>query len=253
MWSILSLIVAVLLFGGIWLQVNVISKLPNVNSIQDMVFSETTIIQDRNGKTLYKIFNENRDYIPYQKISPNMVNAIVAIEDKNYWTHNGLDAMGLLKVAFYNFTHPSNMRGGSTIPQQLLKNLLLNKDGKRETFKERVIRKLKEFFLTSKLSDSLERQIVKEQGKSDKETMHTEVKKKTLELYLNYISFGNNAYGIEAASKVYFGKPAIDLNIMEASILASLPKGPSYFNPYRHSPRTMGSLIITEPSGIRIS
>ena len=153
----------VVLAGTIWLRINVTSQLPDVSSIQNMVFSEATLIQDRHGETLYKIFQENRDYIDYSKISPIMVDAIISIEDKNYWEHNGLDAGGLLKVAVHNFLHPNNMRGGSTIAQQLLKNLLLNVDGKEETFNERVTRKLKEFFLTSKLSDTLEEQIQKEQ------------------------------------------------------------------------------------------
>lgn len=249
----LWLALAILFVAIIWMKVNVTSKLPDVSSIQNMVFPEATLIQDRNGETLYKIFHENRDYIKYTQVSPTMINAIVAIEDKNYRHHNGLDAIGLLKVAIHNFTHPNDMRGGSTIAQQLLKNLLLNKDWKKETFKERVIRKLKEFFLTSKLSDTLESEITKEQGKLPKEEMKTEIKKKTLELYLNYISFGNNAYGIESAAKTYFGKSAIDLNIMESAVLASLPKGPTYYNPYRHSPRIMWDLIITDANKIRVS
>jgi len=244
--TFLSIILSWIIISLVWIRINVTSQLPDVSSIQNMIFSEATLIQDRHGETLYKIFQENRDYVEYDKISPILVDALVSIEDKNYWEHNGLDAIGLLKVAIHNFSHPNDMRGGSTISQQLLKNLLLNKDGKRETFKERVIRKLKEFFLTSKLSDTLENKIRKEHGKMSKEEIHTEMKRKTLELYLNYISFGNNAYGIEAAAKTYFWKSAIDLDAMESSVLASLPKWPSYYNPYRHKDRIMWELIILD-------
>lgn len=189
-----------------------------------MVFSEATIIQDRHGETLYKIFHENRDYINYEAISPTMVDAIVSIEDKDFWKNDGLNWMTIMKTAFYNFTHPSNPRGGSGLPQQLLKNLLLNKDGKKETFKEKIVRKLKEIFLTSKLEDTITDQIKKEKGNLSKEELRTEMKKETLELYLNYVSFGNNAYGIEAAAKVYFGKKAENLDAMESAVLAALPK-----------------------------
>jgi membrane peptidoglycan carboxypeptidase len=108
-----------------------------------------------------------------------------------------------------------------------VRNLLLTKDRK-------VTRKIKEILLTSKLSGVLEKTIRKEQKNLSSAQLRKEMKDRTLELYLNYISFGNNAFGIEAASKTYFDKSAKDLTILESSILSSIPKGPSMYNPYKN-------------------
>lgn len=192
-----------------------------------MVFSQATVITDRNGEELYKLFEENRQYVDYTGISKNMVNAIVAIEDQRYWENNGLDPIGIVRAAVNNVFHLGNVQGASTIPQQLVKNLLLTND-------KSISRKLKEIILTSRLQGVLENQIHQEQGNLNADQLHTAMKEKTLELYLDYISFGNNAFGVEAASKTYFGKSAVDLTVLEASILASLPKGPSLYDPYKN-------------------
>lgn len=218
-----------------------------------MVFSQTTIIQDRHGETLYKLFHENREYVSREGISPIMVNAIVAMEDQRYREHGWLDPKGILRAWLSRvFPFLGDPGGWSTLSQQLLKNLLLSTDGVRETTKDKVIRKLKEFALTSKLEDVLEIQIIKGQWKLDKDALRKEMKKKTLELYLNYISFGNNAYGIEAAAKTYFDKSAIDLDVLESSILASIPKGPTRYNPLRYYARVMWDLEVLDPNGKKI-
>jgi len=108
-----------------------------------------------------------------------------------------------------------------------VRNLLLTRDRK-------VTRKLKEIILSQRLNSTLEDQIEKERGDLSSSELRTEMKNTTLELYLNYIFFGNNAYGIEAASKTYFGKSALDLTILESSVLASIPKGPSLYDPYKN-------------------
>lgn len=193
-----------------------------------MVFSEATIIQDRNGETLYKLYDENREYVDYTGISLNMVNAIVAIEDQRYREHNGLDAMGMLRAGLKALVNPgSRVQGASTIPQQLIRNLLLTKDRK-------VTRKLKEIILTSRLDGVLEKQIRATNAGLSSAELRKQMKIKTLELYLNYISFGNNAFGVETASRIYFGKSATGLTVLEASVLASLPKWPSLYNPYKN-------------------
>jgi membrane peptidoglycan carboxypeptidase len=147
-----------------------------------------------------------------------MINAIVALEDQRYREHNGLDAMGMIRAAISAVINPgSRVQGASTIPQQLIRNLLLTKDRK-------ITRKIKEILLTSKLSGVLENMIRKANSNLSAAQLRKEMKDKTLELYLNYISFGNNAFGVEAASKTYFDKSAKDLTPLEASILASIPK-----------------------------
>ncbi|MEI8090779.1 MAG: biosynthetic peptidoglycan transglycosylase [bacterium] len=147
-----------------------------------------------------------------------MVNAIVAIEDQRYREHNGLDAMGMLRAGLKALVNPgSRVQGASTIPQQLVRNLLLTTDRK-------ITRKLKEIILTSRLDGVLEKQIRAEQSSLSSAELRKQMKIKTLELYLNYISFGNNAFGVETASKTYFAKSATGLTVLESSILASIPK-----------------------------
>ncbi len=214
--------------------------LPDVREIKDMVFSEATVIQDRNGETLYRLYEENRQYVVYSWISQYMIDAIVALEDQRYREHNGLDAMGMMRAAVKAVVRPgSRIQWASTIPQQLIRNLLLTKD-------RTIIRKIKEILLTSKLSGVLEKQIRKEVGNLSSSELRKEMKNRTLELYLNYIPFGNNAYGIEAAALTYFDKPAIELSILESSIVASIPKGPSLYNPYKNRDLVVGEFVVKD-------
>lgn len=217
--------------------------MPDVSQIKDMVFSEATIIQDRNGETLYRVFEENRQYVDYSWISQNMVNAIVALEDQRYREHNGLDTMGMIRAAVKAVIKPgSRIQGASTIPQQLIRNLLLTKD-------RTVVRKIKEILLTSKLSGVLEKVIRKEQPWLSSSELRKQMKIKTLELYLNYIPFWNNAYGIESAAMTYFGKSATGLSILESSIIASIPKWPTMYNPYRNRDLVVGEFVVKDSYG----
>lgn len=113
----------------------------------------------------------------------------------------------------------------------------------------KITRKIKEILLTSKLSGVLEKMIRKESGDLSTAELRKEMKNRTLELYLNYISFGNNAFGIEAASKTYFDKSAKDLTVLESSILASIPKGPSLYNPYKNRDLVVGEFVIKDGYG----
>jgi len=228
---------------GFRLTKNVLVDLPDVTKIKDMVFSEATIIQDRNGETLYKLFEENRQYVEYSWISQHMIDAIVALEDQRYREHNGLDTMGMIRAAVKAVVSPgSRVQWASTIPQQLIRNLLLTKD-------RTIVRKIKEILLTSKLSGVLEKMIRKENGNLSSAELRKEMKQRTLELYLNYISFGNNAYGIEAAALTYFSKSATDLTILESSILASIPKWPSLYNPYKNRDLVVGEFVVQDSYG----
>lgn len=229
------------------LYTSVLRDLPDVSQIKSMVFSQATVIADRNGEILYKVFAENREYIPLTGVSENMINAIVAMEDKRYWEHNGLDTMGIIRAAIHNLTNPGgSLQGASTISQQLVLNLLLSRG---RTFYEKVTRKIKEIVLTTRLDSILEKQIRKENSKLSNDELRRKMKETVLELYLNYIFFGNNAYGIEAASKTYFGTSAINLDILQSAIIASIPKWPSIYEPYRNKGRLMGKFNIQDPTG----
>ena len=208
-----------------------------------MIFNEATLIEDRNWEVLYRLFEENREYVAYSWISINMINGIVALEDQRYREHNGLDTMGMIRAWVKAVLNPgSRIQWASTIPQQLVRNLLLTKD-------RNIVRKIKEILLTSKLSGVLEEMIRKENSNLSAAELRKEMKDRTLELYLNYISFGNNAFGIEAASKTYFDKSAKDLTILESSILASIPKWPSVYNPYKNRDLVVGEFVVKDRYG----
>ena len=181
--------------------------LPDVTSLENVSAAESTEIFDRDGELLYTIHGEeNREQIELEEISQNLINATIAIEDDAFWEHKGFDIFALGKVALYEIFGIGSPRGGSTITQQYIKNTFLSSE---RTY----TRKAKELILALRLERAYE-------------------KEEILELYLNRIPYGNNAYGIQKASKVYFDKNASDLNIGESAILASLPQAPSRFNPY---------------------
>lgn len=180
--------------------------LPSVHDLDNLYVAQSTTIYDREGNVLYvKYGGENREFVPYEEISNHVINATVAIEDDQYWNHSGFDLVGITR-AFVNNITGGSQQGGSTLTQQYIKNAFLSSE---KTY----TRKLKELILAVQL----------EQAYS---------KEEILELYLNKIPYGNNAFGVEKAAEVYFNKDAKDLDLAEAVILASLPKAPSYYNPY---------------------
>lgn len=181
--------------------------LPDVRDFDKLAGIESTIIYDREGGILYTIHGEeNREYVPLSEISPFLQKATVAIEDDKFYEHSGFDIPGIGKAAMYELFGIGARRGGSTITQQLAKNAFLS--SKRE-----YTRKLKELILSVRLERAYD-------------------KNKILELYLNRIPYGNNAYGAEMAAKMYFGKSASALTLAESSILAALPKAPTFYSPY---------------------
>ncbi|PZM84806.1 hypothetical protein DLH72_02950 [Candidatus Gracilibacteria bacterium] len=196
----------------------------DVEKLKDLQIAESSILYDRNGKEMYKFFKEKRTYVEYEKISKNIINALVAGEDKRYWENPGVDVIGLIRAGIYFLTGKSDSIGGtSTLTQQLIRNTIIKNRSSNETITEGIDRKIKEIFLSYKLTKSLSKQ-------------------KIIELYLNKIEFGHNSFGIEEATKTFFNKNAKDANIFEASILASLPKGPSQYSPYNHQDRVVGYL-----------
>lgn len=230
--TILILLIAWIITGCIWLKLNVFKDLPDVSQVKDMVFSQATIITDRNGVELYKLFDENREYVEIDQISDYMTDAIVAIEDQHYWEHEWLDPWGIFRAAI-------KWKGwASTLPQQLMTNVFQLKvglykdtDNKVQRLLHKVAYKLRQIVLSKRLNTTLQKQIKSENSKlSDAETKR-EMKNKVLELYLNYIEFGNNSFGVEAASKAFFGVSANQLSIEQAAILASLPKWPWQYSP----------------------
>lgn len=206
-----------------WFKKNILDKVPDVSNIEDVVFSQTTKITDRNGKLLYKVFNENRKYVSIKDISQNAQNAIIAIEDKGFWENPWIDLSWIVRAWIQDVIF-GKKQWGSTITQQLIKNILLTND-------RTITRKLKEIVLAFQLNNYLTEKVKKQYRWLNQEQIKRKVKENILEMYLNYVFFGNNSYGIQAASQTYFKKDANNLSVLESAILASIPKSPTNYNP----------------------
>lgn len=181
--------------------------LPDPNTLLQRTVPESTKIYDRNGQLLYEIHGEaKRTLVTLDNVAEPLKQATIAIEDKDFYKHNGISFRGLLRAVWVDVTSGSKQQGGSTITQQFVKNALLTKEKKW-------IRKLKEVILSIEL-----------------EARYS--KDEILQLYINEIPYGRNAYGIEAASKAYFNKSAKDLTLAESSYLAALPQSTTYYNPF---------------------
>ena len=189
--------------------------LPNPSNIGDRVITQSTKIYDRTGENLlYEIHGEeNRTIVLLQDLPEYVRQATIAIEDEGFYQHPAFDWRGIVRAIFVNLKTGTITQGGSTITQQFIKKAFLSD--------ERTIpRKIKEIILAIKL----ERNYSKDQ---------------ILEFYLNQIPYGSNAYGIEAASKIYFNKHAEDLTLAESALLAALIQAPSYYSPYGNHPEEL--------------
>ncbi|MDD4938030.1 MAG: PBP1A family penicillin-binding protein [Candidatus Shapirobacteria bacterium] len=207
-----TLLFILIISGSIYFYFKIIKDLPNVNLIYSPPNLSTQIL-DRNGKILYKFYqNENRTWIPIDKIPTDLIEATLAIEDKNFFEHHGLSIKGVMTAIIYNFKKDGQdkPRGGSTITQQLVKNVFFSNE-------KTLTRKIKEAVLTL----MVERKMTKNE---------------ILERYLNQVSYGGEAYGVEEASQKYFGKHVGELKTEESAYLAGLPAAPSSYSPYGNNP-----------------
>lgn len=190
------------------------SDLPSLNLLTNRLTFKTTQILDRNGKLLYEIRDrEGGDRIPVRlgDVDPHIVNATVATEDKDFYINVGLDPIGLARAFVQNLSDSAApVQGASTITQQLARNVLLSEDERTE---RSYTRKIREAVLAVRISERY--------GKDE-----------ILEMYLNEVYYGHQAYGIEAAAQTYFGKSANSMTLGEASLLAGLPQAPSEYDPF---------------------
>ena len=195
------------LFFGLGLALSAWRMAPPLDKV---VFNTelTTILYDRNGQEITRLYRENRIWLPYREIPATIQDAIVAVEDAHFWDHRGINPFAIVRALLADLRSRSWSQGGSTITQQLAKNAFLSHE---RTFS----RKLQE----AVWAIQIERKYTKEE---------------ILERYLNQIYFGNGAYGIEAASQLYFGHSARSLTLAEAALLAALPRSPALYDPYRH-------------------
>ena len=186
-------------------------RIPALEDISLRRIDQSTKIYDRTGEILlYDMSSDaRRALVPFEDISPYARAATLAIEDKNFYSHNGFQWTSFLRAVLVNVSTLSFSQGGSTITQQVVKNSILTKD-KTPT------RKLKELILAIKLEKVL-------------------TKDEILSLYLNEIPYGGTVYGIGEAAQSFFGKPASGLTLAESAYLASLPKAPTFYSPYGHN------------------
>src|SRR6202046_3945693 len=185
--------------------------LPDYSQLQDYEPPVMTRVHAADGALLGEYSKERRLYLPIQAVPKLVINSFLAAEDKNFYEHGGIDYSGMARAAVvYAENYGSNRRpqGASTITQQVAKNFFLNNE---VSFS----RKIKEALLALRME-------------------RTYLKDKILELYLNQIYLGLGAYGVAAASLLYFDKSVHELTIAEAAYLAALPKGPNNYNPFRH-------------------
>ncbi|MFO7814781.1 MAG: PBP1A family penicillin-binding protein [Halanaerobiales bacterium] len=204
---IISLTMGVFVGAITW----IIKDTPDINDYKGS--SETTVIYSSEGEELTKLYRENRTYVPLNEIPAHLKEAVVAIEDKNFYVHHGVDFFGILRAVVANFRAGYRSQGASTITQQLARNALLHQD---KTY----YRKLQEVYLALQF-----------------ERMYT--KPEILEMYLNEIFMGHSAYGIQAASYQYFGKSVSELNLSESALIAGLPRAPNYYSPYNNKDHAM--------------
>lgn len=196
-----------LIAGGMLIAVAV-TPVPDISSFAARQVDQSTKIYDRTGQVLLYDYNRDakRNVVPLSEISPNAINATIAIEDSSFYEHGGIRITSIIRAMLADIFSGSLSQGGSTITQQVVKNTLL-------TDEKSISRKIHELVLAIKL-----------------EQVYS--KDQILEAYLNDIPYGGTLYGIEAASEAYFGVPAKDLTVAESAYLAAMIQAPTYYSPY---------------------
>mgnify|MGYP006289594335 CR=1 FL=1 len=189
---------------------------PEVRALYDRAAKfETTYILDRDGNVLYEIIDPyagKRTFVPLEQISPNLIAATIATEDKEYFNHPGFDPLAIARALIKNLVARDIESGASTITQQLARIILLEPE---ERYEISYRRKAKEIVVAAELTRIYS-------------------KEEILEIYLNQINYGNLSYGVEAAAKTYFNTPASNLTLGEASFLAGLPQAPAVWDVYQN-------------------
>jgi penicillin-binding protein 1A len=194
-----------------------LADLPDHTRLKGARITESGGILDARGERFADLTESNRRiWVPLRDIPVHVQQAFIAAEDRRFYEHHGVDERGLIRAMVSNLASPGRPQGGSTITQQVVKNLLVGDDVTYE-------RKMREIIVASRLERTLS-------------------KAEILELYLNSIYLGRGSWGIELAARNYFGKPASALTLEEGAMLAGLPKGPTYYSPDRHPDRAQERL-----------
>ncbi len=202
------LLSSISIFAVLWTFSN---NIPDYKFLKNYKPPVSSKVYSGDGKLVADFSKEKRIFVPYESIPKNIINSFLSAEDKNFFSHPGVDAKGVLRAVINNIKNlmtSKRLEGASTITQQVAKNFLL-------TNEVSLNRKIKEAILAFRIERALS-------------------KERILELYLNQIYLGSGAYGVAAASLEYFDKSIKELNYAEAALLAALPKAPSKYNPYKN-------------------
>ena len=195
-----------------------VADLPDHSKLKGLKLPGASVVLDRRGERFAEVFEENqrRVWVTLAEIPEHVQKAFVAAEDKRFHQHRGIDEHGLIRAFIGNLAQSGRPQGGSTITQQIVKNLLVGDDLTYE-------RKIREMIVASRVERALS-------------------KAEILELYLNSVFLGRGSWGIELAARGYYGKPAKELTLREGALLAGMPKGPNYYSPDRHPARAQERL-----------
>jgi 1A family penicillin-binding protein len=200
--------------GSLWYLHAAAAGLPDETAVRAAnSMSRATTIADAKGRHAFTIFQERRIQIPIARVSPNLIHAVIAIEDRRFYNHSGIDPIRIAGAALNDLMKSRAEQGGSTITQQLARLTLLSPQ-------KTIRRKLQEVALATRFE-------------------RTYTKSEILELYLNKAYFGDGLYGVEAASLGYFGKHASDLDVAQAALIAGLVKAPSTYAPTVNAKRAI--------------
>ncbi len=185
--------------------------LPPITSLESYTPSLTTRIFDSKGLVLAELFTERRALLPLSKIPVDLQNAIIAVEDDQFFHHAGISIKGILRAAWRNFWAGRVLQGGSTITQQLSKLIFLNPE-------RSISRKIREVLMALQIERNFSKQEI-------------------LQMYLNQVYFGQGAYGVQAAARIFFGKEVGDLTLPECALLGGMVRAPSGYSPFNHPDR----------------
>lgn len=198
--------------------IGLFGSLPTIEDLANPRSNLASEIISSDQETIGKFYIENRSNVDYSELSPNLVNALISTEDARFYDHSGIDLRALFRVLVRTVLGgDSDSGGGSTVTQQLAKNMFPREDLNKFQV---VFRKIKEWIIATKL----ERNYTKEE---------------ILALYLNTVDFGNNAFGVKSAARIFFDTTTDSLKVQEAAVLIGVLKGPSYFNPVRNYDRSL--------------
>ena len=214
---VLSIVTTVLLLGVLAVggyMMSLTSNLPSTQSLENPQFQLATVAYTADGEELARYARQNRSWVNYQQISPHVIDALIATEDHRFHEHWGIDLRGIF-AAVVDVMTGGGLRGASTISQQLARNLYNEQIGRAVNIE----RKLKEMITAVEL-----------------ERRYT--KREIIEMYLNTVEFGYNAFGIQSAAQTFFGKSAADLNVLESATLVGMLKGVTLYNPVRNPERS---------------